>query len=178
MTEAVIDVNASHSSYHPFSFKLVSSLTAVGGLLTIGGGLGTWVRVAQQESSRSRFEDVDAVMGYGDTIGLIIAALGAIAVATALLWGAERLIMKLAPVIVALAVSGIAIWKIPQLDSRADGIVADGLRDLTKMDSPFFSLHAGRGWGAWMLIAGAVVLLLGAVAGILREIDLRKQSIA
>jgi MFS superfamily sulfate permease-like transporter len=164
--------------HNPFSFKLVSSLTVLGGVLTLGGGLGTWVRVAQQETSRSRYEDVDAVMGYADSIGLVLAALGAIAIATAILWGTEKLILKLAPVVVALAVTAIAIWKVPQLDRQADSLVAAGLRELASMESPFFSLHAGRGWGAWMLIAGAVVLLLGAVAGILRETDLRKGSIA
>lgn len=166
----------SPTAYHPFSKKLVVSLTAFGGVLVIFGGLGTWIRVAQQETSRSPIEDVDAVMGYADPIGLVLASLGAIAVATAFLWGMQRLMLKVAPVVVALAVAGIAFWRIPMLDRRADDILESGLRSLASMDSPFYSMHAGRGWGAWMLIAGAVVLLLGAVAGIMREIDLHKEA--
>jgi len=164
----------SPTAYRPFSKKLVASLTAVGGVLTLGGGLGTWIRVAEQESSRSPFLEVEAVMGYTDALGLALAALGVIAIAGAFTWGMNGWLPKLIPIIVTFAVVGITLWKVPIMSSRADEIFQRGLRGLESLEEPFHSMHAGFGWGTWMLIAGAVMLVLGMVSGVLREFDLRR----
>lgn len=164
----------SPTAYRPFTEKLVASLTAVGGVLTLGGGLGSWVRVAEQETSRSPFLEVQAVMGYTDPLGLALAALGVLAIAGAFAWGMKGWLPKLIPIVVTLAITGITLLKIPTISSRADALFQRRLQGLESLEQPFHSMHAGFGWGAWMLIAGAVVLLLGMVAGVLREFDLRK----
>ena len=164
----------SPSAYRPFSKKLVASFTALGGILTLGGGLGTWIRVAEQETSRSPFLEVEAVMGYADPAGLALAALGLLAVAGAFTWGMKGWLPKLIPVIVTFAVAGITLWKVPIISSGADEIFQRGLQGLETLEEPFHSMHAGFGWGTWMLIAGAVMLVLGMVSGVLREVDLRR----
>ncbi|MBW3588239.1 MAG: hypothetical protein KY429_02345 [Actinobacteria bacterium] len=167
-------VAISPTAYRPFTKKLVASLTALGGVLTLGGGLGTWIRVAEQETSRSPFLEVEAVMGYTDPLGLALAALGVLAIAGAFAWGMKGWLPKLIPTIATLAVAGITLVKVPILSRDADSMFQRGLQGLESLEQPFHSMHAGFGWGVWMLIAGAVVLLLGMVAGVLRELDLRK----
>jgi hypothetical protein len=116
-------------------------------------------------------------MGYNDPEGLTIAVFGALAVLTALLWTRQRpifkvvpaFVMKLIPLLLSLAIVGLAAWQLPLIDRSAQTLAAEAVQDAS-----FSNFHAGLGWGAWCLIVAGVTLFLGSVVGIFRELDLRR----
>lgn len=168
------DRAAAPTAYRTLSAKLAPSLTATGGILALAGGLGNWVRATTVSSEGLPPEEVAAVMGYSDPIGGLVAAVGALAAIASLLWFASRVLFKLAPVLASLTLVGIIAWHLPAIDEQATAMAASA-RAQANLD--FVAYHSGFGWGAWCLLIATVALTLGALAGILRELDLRKGNL-
>lgn len=159
------------TAYRTFSPKLAPSLTALGGVLALIGGLGTWLRATKVVTEGLAAEEVEVVMGYEDPAGVAIAALGGACIVLSLVWAMRRWpLLKLLPLACAGVAIGLAAWKLPLLDDR----VAVMAREAREGTLDFVSYHAGFGWGSWCLVAACVLLALGAVVGLLRELDLRK----
>src|SRR5438477_12586105 len=82
MAQAVIDRPPSAAAaYISFSPRLAPSLIAIGGLLSIAGGLGLWVRVTSVDASGIAHQ-TSRLTGAGTTTGWLIAVLGAAAIAS------------------------------------------------------------------------------------------------
>jgi hypothetical protein len=79
------------------------------------------------------------------------------------------LILKVVPLLTSGAAIALIAWQLPLVDAEARQLAADAIERAS-----FFSYHAGLGWGAWCMAAAAVLLFLGSIVGILREIDLRR----
>jgi hypothetical protein len=60
--------------------------------------------------------------------------------------------------------------RLPEIDSTARAWAVEAREGSVE----FLSFHAGFGWGAWCMLAAAVTLALGVMAGVLRELDLRR----
>ncbi len=159
------------ASYRTFSKKIAPGLTAMGGALAVMGGLGTWIRVERLEDEYTGPERVATFMGYAQPEGVVIAALGALALAAALLWFSPRLLPKLVPTAAALATVVLIVLRLVALANQSEGLAAEARRS---SDLQFISFHASLGWGAWTLLVAAVLLALGLGAGVLRELDRRK----
>lgn len=159
----------SPTAYRALSAKGVAALTAAGGALTIAGGLGNWMRAASAAREGDPLEDIGAVMGYSEGTGWILAALGAIALLGGFAWFMSSLAPKMIPILAALAVAAITAQRLPQIQSGARNLVERATEELG-----FATFHAGFGWGAYLLLMGSILLLLGAFAGILREMDMRR----
>ena len=158
------------TGYRTFSRKLAPALIGTGGFLMALGALGTWVRASEVISESLPEEEVAAVMGHTSDWGRLVAALGALAAISSFVWLGKRLLPKLASVLLAGAVIGIGIWRLLEIDKAAGAMAAEA--GAGEID--FISFHAGFGWGAWFMVAGGLALFLGVVAGLLRELDVRK----
>lgn len=169
--EAVPARESSPTSYRTFSRKLAPALTAFGGALALAGGLGEWVRATKLEAVGGTPEEVATIWGYSDWPGIAIAALGALAIAGAATWLMSMRIIKLLPILYSIAVIALVAWQLPLVNNEAAGLAATARGELD-----FVTFHAGYGWGAWLMLAGAVLLFLGSTAGILRELDVRRGS--
>lgn len=160
---------ASPTAYQTFSRKLAPSLTGIGGALVILGGLGTWIRIARSTRVGENLKDVGAAMGYSQKIGWILAGLGVLALAGAVTWFATSFLPKLVPILVSVAVAALTAQRLRLLSIEIRRTVAEATKKLG-----FTDFQAGFGWGAWMLLIGSILLLLAAVVGLLREMDLRR----
>ena len=158
------------TGYRTFSSKLAPSLFVTGGLLAIVGGLGAWIRTSQIVVEGFTEEEVGVVMGHTSTWGRVIAGLGALAAVSAIVWTQKRLLPKLASLAIGLGLVGLAAWRLPIINRQAESFADQAITG----DTSFIVFHAGFGWGAWCLIAAAVLLFLGVNAGVLRELDLRR----
>lgn len=159
----------SPTEYRTFSRKLAPALTGLGGVLTIAGGLGTWIRTAKATRLGDNLEEAAAGMGYSEPLGWILAGLGVLAIVGGLAWLAPSFYPKLLAIFVSVAVALITAQRLPELDRQVDRMVAEATAKLG-----FSDFHAGFGWGSWLLLVASVLLLLGALVGILREMDVRK----
>lgn len=157
------------TEYRTFSRKLAPSLNVVGGSLAIAGGLGVWVRATELAQDGIAPVEVATTMGYTQSPGVAIAGLGALLVLGSITWLLRGRILKLLPLLCSIALGVLVGWQLPQIDRDAAAL-ADQAR--TQID--FIAFHAGYGWGAWCMLAGAVVAVLGSIGGLLRELDVRK----
>ena len=160
---------AAPTAYRTFSRKLAPGLTAIGGALALAGGLGTWVRATKLVSEGLAAEQTAITMGYEKWPGIAIAVLGGLALLASVTWLMSLLIIKMLPVVYSVAIVALVVWQMPLIDDQAAALAADAQNELD-----FIMFHAGYGWGVWCMLAGAVLLLLGTTAGILREIDVRR----
>jgi hypothetical protein len=159
----------SPTSYRTFSRKLAPSLTALGGVLVLAGGLGQWVRATKLEAEGLAIEEVGSVWGYEDWPGIGLAVLGALAVAAAATWLMSLRVVKLLPVFYTAAIIGLVVWQLPLIDEEAARLATAAREQLD-----FVTFHSGYGWGAWLMVTGSILLFLGCTAGILREVDVRR----
>jgi hypothetical protein len=146
-----------------------ASLTAFGGALVVLGGTGAWVRASQVVAEGTPAEEVRVLMGRSEPDGLLIAGLGALALVAAIAWLGRRLLLKLVPVAASIGAIALIARELPAIDRTAGGWLSEASEGALE----FMSFHTGFGWGAWLMLVGAVLLGLGVVAGVLREIDLR-----
>lgn len=159
------------SAYRTFPARIPAALTAIGGLSAFLGGLGTWIRATRVTALGSPPEIVDSVSGSADPAGVTLAVLGGLAAAAAVAWFAADLGPKAAPILASLTVVGLSAWKLWDIDRQAAA-----LSEQARANPGFAAYHAGFGWGAWLLLVGAVLLVLGLVVGALREADLRRPA--
>ena len=158
------------SGYQPFSNKLAPGLIALGGVFSIIGALGAWIRTSRVVAEGLPEEQVRAVMGYEADWGRLMAAVAGVALVSAIVWARRNLLLKLASAGICIATIVLTILRLPVINDQAAGLAFQARTG----DIEFISFHAGFGWGAWCLVLGAVALFLGLSAGFLREIDVRK----
>jgi len=168
-TESSRSADDSPTAYRTFSRKLAPSLTALGGALALGGGLGQWMRATKLEAEGLTAEQVAATWGYESWPGWAIAVLGALAIASAVTWLMSLLVVKVLPILYTAGVIALVAWQLPLVDEEAARIATAAREELD-----FVTFHSGYGWGAWLMLAGSVLLFLAVTAGILREIDIRR----
>lgn len=155
--------------YRPLSAKVPVGMGAAGGILLVVGGLGLHLRATRTIAEGQAAEEVLRVFGSAGRPGWLLAIAGALATAAAVAWKARPLAWKAVPLAATALGIGLVVSRLRFLDERA--------ADLVEAEPPsteFFSFHAGFGWGAWLLLVGAILLALGALAGVLREADVRK----
>lgn len=157
------------TEYRTFARTLAPSLNVLGGALAIAGGLGMWVRATELATEGLAPVEVASTMGYADWPGIAIAALGGLTVLSSVLWLLRFRILKLLPVLYSIGVGVMVGWQLPVIDRDAAALAEQAREQID-----FVAFHAGYGWGAWCMLAGAILALLGSTAGILREIDVRK----
>jgi hypothetical protein len=157
------------TEYRTFSRKLAPSLNVVGGVLAVAGGLGVWMRATELSQEGLAPTEVATTMGYADWPGVAIAGLGALLALSSVIWLLRFRILKLLPIVYSIALAALVGWQLPQIDRDAAAIA-----DTARENIDFVAFHAGYGWGAWCMLAGAVLAVLGSVAGFLRELDVRK----
>lgn len=158
------------TGYKPFSRKLPPGLIAAGGILSVVGALGAWIRTSQVVSEGLQEEQVGAVMGYDADWGRLMAAIAGVTTISAFVWLRRNLLLKLASVALSIATIVLTAIRLPVLDDQAAGLAFQARTG----EIDFISFHAGFGWGAWCLLLGAIALFLGLSAGVLRELDVRK----
>jgi hypothetical protein len=168
--EQVQDKALSPTSYKTFSIKLAPTFTALGGLLAIAGGLGSWVRATSVVADGLPAEELGNWMGSSSSYGIAIAVLGGVAAASSLIWLTRRSLPKFIPVAASIAAVVVAAIQLPAVDR----VATQWADEAGKSQAQFLSYHAGLGWGAWLLIVSCVLLALGVVVGVLREIDVRR----
>lgn len=155
----------SQRGYRTFSPGLVISLSMSGAALIVIGALGTWIRATEASSTVALPAEVGVVTGRSHSLGWVVAALGAAALLCSLLWRASYRRIKGLAVTTSLASvlvgAGTLIW----IDRRAAAMAAG------QEPGRFVAFHAGFGWGAWCLLVGVILLALGGLVGILRELD-------
>lgn len=157
------------TQYRTFSRKLAPSLNVFGGALALAGGLGVWLRATELAQDGLAPTVVALTMGYSDWPGIAIAALGGLTLMSSALWLLRGRILKLLPLLYSVALAVLVGWQLPAIDRDAASL-AEQARE--RID--FVVFHAGYGWGAWCMLAGAVIAVLGSIAGVLRELDVRK----
>lgn len=157
------------TQYQTVSRQLAPSLNALGGALAIAGGLGVWVRATELTTEGLAPSVVATTWGHEGWPGIVIAALGALTALGAITWLLRFLLLKLIPVVASIALGVLVAWQLPLIDRDAAA-----LAEQARAQIDFVAFHAGYGWGAWCMLAGAVVAVLGTGAGVLREIDVRR----
>lgn len=155
-------------SYRTFPRNLAPALTAAGGILTVLGGAGTWIRATTLVPGGLAPEEAAALAGFEQASGKVLIAVGVIALLGALAWLASDPPLRAIPGLATLVIGVVAVAQLIALDGRAARMTEEAAAD-----PRFASYHAAFGWGAWVLLLAVVVLFLGALVGLLREIDLR-----
>jgi len=158
--------------YKPFSNKLAPGLIGLGGLLSMSGALGAWIRTSQVAAEGLQEQQVGAVMGYEADWGRLIAVVAGVAAISAVVWLMHNLLLKIASVALCIAAIVLTVIRLPVINDQAAGLAYQARTG----EIDFVSFHAGFGWGAWCLIVGATALFLGITAGVLRELDVRRES--
>lgn len=149
--------------------RLAPGLTATGGALIAVGGLGTWIRATTVASGGSSLEQVAEVTGRSTSGGWILLGLGVACMIAAFAWTSRSPQARAVPLIASVVAILFSSVRLGLVDSRA-AVMAEEAASRTGIDV----YHAGFGWGAWLLLAGVVLLALGLLAGGLREIDIRR----
>ncbi|MGH2711407.1 MAG: hypothetical protein ACRDH9_09420 [Actinomycetota bacterium] len=151
--------------------RLAPALTVAGGLLLALGGIGTWVRATSLQPGATTLTEVSDLTGSSESGGWILLVLGVITAASGRAGlSSSRRVRAIGPGVAVLAIV-FASARLALIDSRA-AQMAEEATSSTGIEA----YHAGFGWGAWLMLAGAVALGLALLAGGLRELDLRRSS--
>ena len=149
--------------------RLAPALTGAGGLLVALGAVGIWVRATTLPTGSSIPEEVAVVSGGSAAGGWMLFGIGLVTMASAGAWlSREARIRALAAGLSVVAIASASI-RLVLIDRRA-AAMAEEAAGRSGIDA----FHAGYGWGAWLLLVGTVLLVLGLLAGGLRELDLRR----
>ena len=171
-------VEPTPTAYRTFSRKLPSVLLGAGGALALIGGLGEWIRATQVASEGLAPEQVGGLMGYSQPAGIFIAVLSVIAILLGLGWSQRKTVLRLIRPVAAKTASAFCTiilvamvgWQVPAMDDRAAAMAGQAREG--SLD--FLTYHAGLGWGAWLLVAAAVITMLGLLTGLMREADVKR----
>jgi len=155
--------------YRTFPARLPTLLTATGGLFVAAGALGAALRASALLRSGADPITVRTLMGFRTATGWVIAVTGVLLAVSAFTWLRRSRIAKLLPLAISAGVAAVVAVRLVALNDRAATWATQARR------APrFIGFHAGLGWGAWALLAGAIFAGFGVLVGVLREIDLRK----
>lgn len=168
------------TAYRTFSPRLAPSLTAVGALCAAAGALGIWVR-ATEVSAAGAFPEVAAVVpGHADPAGWALFTLALVVALGAVAWTGRGIRVgagKSAAAVpgewlraVQVVLAAVLVVSVTNRLLVSDGLAA-GLVEEARASADFAGFHAGFGWGSWMLLLGAVLVTLGTVVGVLRQMD-------
>ena len=171
ISPSVLRIRPRDAAVPVLSPRLAPALTMAGGLLTGLGGIGTWVRATSLSTGSLAPKEVSSVAGYSETGGWILLVLGLLSLGAAFAWRARKARVRAMAALASVISIVFAVVRLAIVDRRAVEIAADA-----SSRTGIESFHAGYGWGAWLLLTGAVLLILGILAGGLRELDLRRSS--
>jgi hypothetical protein len=161
--------NETGTGYRTFPSRVPVVLSALGGGLVLLGSLGASVRASAIQRLNEDPHQVRVLTGYKESIGLVLAGLGVALVVLSFAWLGRRLALKAIAGGAAIATGGIVAARLLHFND-----VAAGWADAAKSAPRFIGFHAGLGWGAWSLLAGAILAAFGVLVGVLRELDVRK----
>jgi len=160
---------AAGADYRTFPARLPAVLSIVAGFFGVIGALGTGLRASAVATARDDPEEVRALMGYRAGIGWVLAAMAVLLVVFSIAWLGRRRTLKLGAAALAIAFAALTAARLSFFDRRAAEWADAALRQPN-----FVGYHAGLGWGAWLMLAAAVVGALAVLTGALRALDLRK----
>lgn len=164
-----VRADGASGTYRTFPARLPAMLTALAGGFIMLGALGAAVRATAVVESSDDPRPVGAWLGYRQGMGWVLFVLGVALVAASLAWIGRRRMLRLG----AFALAGVSIaliaTRLLAFDDRARSMAAVASRT-----PRYVGFHAGFGWGAWLLLAGAILAGFGLLTGLLRELDLRK----
>ena len=161
--------SVSGAGYRTFPARLPVLLTALGGVLVVLGALGSGLRASAITRVGDDPTTVRVLTGSGQRTGWVLAAIGVAVAVVSLAWRGRRRLTKLVAVAVAAVAAAAVALRLVSLNDRAALWAAEARR------APrFIGFHAGLGWGAWCLLAGAILAGFGVLVGVLRELDVRK----
>ncbi len=160
---------AAGDGYRTFPARLPAVLSVVAGVFGMIGALGTGVRASAVATARDDPKEIRALMGYSGGAGRLLAILAVLLVASGIVWLGRGKAMKLGAAGLAIAFAALAAARLSFFDRRAAEWA-----DAALQQPDFVGYHAGLGWGAWILLASAVVAILATLVAVLRAIDLRK----
>jgi amino acid transporter len=141
----------------------------VAGAFGVLGALGSGVRATAIETAQDEPRQVGVLMGYRSATGWVLCVLALMLVLAAVAWLGRRRILKLGAGGVALAFVVLTVLRLSFFDRRAAEWA-----DAARQQPDFAGYHAGLGWGAWLLLAAAIVAGFALIIGALRALDLRK----
>ncbi|MGH2725505.1 MAG: hypothetical protein ACRDKS_00860, partial [Actinomycetota bacterium] len=157
------------AGYRTFPARFAALLSVVAGVFGVMGALGTGIRASAVATANDDPREVRALMGYRAGIGWLLAILAVLLVVASLAWLGRSKPLKLGAAGVSIAFAVLAAVRLSFFDRRAGDWA-----DAALQEPNFVGYHAGLGWGAWLLLAAAVVGALAVLVGALRALDLRK----
>jgi len=157
------------AGYRTFSARVPATLTAAGGAFVVMGALGASLRASAILRHGSDPITVRTSMGFSSSAGWAIAVAGLVLAVSMLAWLRRNRAVKVVPVLLTAAVAVVVALRLTGLNDRAAAWATDA-----KAVHRYLGFHAGLGWGAWALLAGAILAGFGVLVGVLREIDVRK----
>lgn len=157
------------AGYRTFPARLPAVLSMIAGTFGVLGALGAGVRASSVATTQDEPRQVAVLMGHRDGMGWVIAVLAVLLGLSAIAWLGRRKVLKLGAAGVALAFGVLAGVRLDFFDRRAGE-----LAEAAQRQPDFAGYHAGLGWGAWMLLAAAIVAAFALLVATLRSLDLRK----
>jgi hypothetical protein len=140
-----------------------------GAALVAVGGLGTWIRATTTPVGTTTPLQVATVVGRSESGGWVLLAVGAVTLAAAFAWRSRAArVRAIAPGVSVIAVI-LASVRLGLIDGRSARMAQEAATG-----GSIDVYHVGFGWGAWLLLVGTVLLMLSLLAGVLRELDLRR----
>jgi hypothetical protein len=178
MAEAPIDLawpeaeratGEEQTEYRTFPRRIAPALVAAGGAFAFVGSLGSWIRAVEITNSTAGPHQVGVAWGYGDSTGRAIAIFAGVVVFIAAVSYLTDHLPKFAREGAALMLFGILVARLITLNARSAAVA-----ETARNDPHFQAFNAGFGWGAWLMVLGMVLVFLGFLVGLLRELDLRR----
>ena len=161
--------SVSGTAYRTFPARLPVILSVLGGGLVALGSLGASVRASAIERTNTDPTTVRSLFGYKQGANWMLLILGLALAVVAFAWLSRSTMLRLALVGVSAAVIALTALRLASFNS----IAADWATEARKAPD-FIGFHAGLGWGAWTMLAGAILAGFGLLVGALRALDLRR----
>lgn len=158
-----------HTEYRTFPRRIPPALIGAGGAFAFIGALGSWIRATELTSSTATAHTVGVAWGYADNTGRAIAILAGVAVFIAAVSYFTKYLPKYAREGAGLMLFAVLVARLITLNARTTEVA-----NAAKANPSFQAFNASFGWGAWLMVLGMVLVFLGFLVGLLREIDLRR----
>jgi hypothetical protein len=149
---------------------LAPTLTIAAGTLTALGALGTWVRTSIAAVGGADPTSAETVVGRAEGGGPVVLVLGVLAVVAGAGWVASRVELRRVAAFATVLLLAVTAGTVVAIDRRAREVV-----EAAGSDPAFSAFHAGFGWGAWLVLLGAVAAALALLAGGLAALDRKRE---